>query len=261
MNRYLEALQGLNFAALRRGFQEGPRALGRASRAACVAARPAADRQQALWHESISQIPVVPLDVLLGKRKCEIKLRVMKYEDGMTPYNDSLALLSILVAENPSEVLEIGTYMGHTARAMAENLETATIHTIDLPPDFAAEEDRGNVPPKNDFHLIARRDVGREFKGQACESRIVQHIGDTAVIDFARAGRPTFFFIDGSHTYEYCKNDSEKCLSLCPKGGTFLWHDCYEGQPGVIKLLSEWRAQGRDIVRIAGTGLAYWKPL
>ena len=259
MNRYLEALQGLNFAALRRGFQEGPRAVGRACRAACMAALPVADSQQAHVCEQTSQIPVVPLDDLLGDRKCEIKLRVMKYEDGMTPYHDSLALLSILVAENPSEVLEIGTYMGHTARAMAENLETATIHTIDLPADFSGEQAIGEVLPKNDFHLIARRDVGREFKGQPCEIRIVQHLGDTAVMDFSRVGRPTFFFIDGSHTYEYCKNDSEKCLSLCPKGGTFLWHDCYEGQPGVIKLLSEWRAYGRNISRVQGTGLAYWK--
>jgi Methyltransferase domain len=261
MNRYLEALQGVNLAALRRGFQEGPRALGRASRAACMAAQPAADRQETLVHKQMNQIPVVPLDDLLGDRKCEIRLRVMKYEDGMTPRNDALALLSILVAENPSEVLEIGTYMGHTARAMAENLPTATIHTIDLPPDFSAEQDTGDLPPKNDFHLIARRDVGREFKGQPCESRIVQHIGDTAVMDFSRIGRPTFFFIDGSHTYEYCKSDSEKCRSLCPKGGTFLWHDCYKGHPGVIKLMSEWRAQGRNIVRIQGTGLAYWKSL
>ena len=261
MNRYLEALQGFNLAALRRGLQEGPRALGRASRAACIAAHADADRQRTLAREQISRIPVVALDDLLGDRKCQIRLRVMKYEDGMTPYHDSLALLSILVAEKPSEVLEIGTYMGHTARAMAENLDFATIHTIDLPLDFSAEQGNGDVPPKNDFHLIARRDVGREFKGQPCASRIAQHVGDTAVMDFKQIGRPTFFFIDGSHTYEYCKNDSEKCLSLCPKNGTFLWHDCYEGQPGVIKLLSEWRTQGRNVVRIEGPGLAYWKSI
>ena len=93
MNRYLEALQGFNLAALRRGLQEGPRALGRASRAACMAAQPMADREQTPAHEQLSHIPVVALDDLLGDRKCEIRLRVMKYEDGMTPYHDSLALL------------------------------------------------------------------------------------------------------------------------------------------------------------------------
>jgi hypothetical protein len=98
-------------------------------------------------------------------------------------------------AESPNQVLEIGTYMGHTARAMAENLENATIHAIDLPSDFSASEGVDNHLPKDDYHLIGRRILGREFKGQPCESRIVQHFPDTAVRDFAQIWRPSFFFI------------------------------------------------------------------
>jgi hypothetical protein len=263
MNRYLEASQGFNLAALLRGLKEGPRTLGRASLAAYWGARSAANRHQALIRRQLNQIPVVHLthssNSVLRDRKCQIKLRVMKHEDGMTPYHDAVALLSILVAENPSEVLEIGTYMGHTARAMAENLENATIHTVDLPPDFSAKPGIGDSLPKDQYPLTARRSVGREFKGQPCETRIVQHFGDTAVIDFTRIGQPTFFFIDGSHSYEYCKNDSEKCLALCPRGATFLWHDCNEIHPGIVKFILEWRVLGRNIVRIFGTDLAYWK--
>ena len=258
MNRYLQALQGLNLAALSRGFQEGPRVLGRASWAAFIAARSAANDEQATVRRQLNQIPTVPLTDLLGERQSKIKLRVMKYEDGMLPYRDALALLSILVAEQPREVLEIGTYMGHTARAMAENLETSLIHTIDLPPEFRAEN-ASDLRPKDDFHLIARRIVGREFKGEPCEKRIVQHLGDSALMDFSQIGQPTFFFIDGSHTYEYCKNDSEKCLAICPRGGTFFWHDCDENHPGVVRFMLEWRALSRNIVQIEGTNLAYWK--
>jgi hypothetical protein len=263
MNRYLEAFQGFNLAALLRGLKEGPRTLGRASWAAYRAARSAANRHQALIRRQLNQIPVVHLthssSALLGDRKCQIKLRVMKYEDGMTPYHDAVALLSILVSENPAEVLEIGTHLGHSARAMAENLENATIHTIDLPPDFWVQPASSDSLPKDQFTLTARRIVGREFKGQPCETRIVQHFGDTAVMDFTRFGQPTFFFIDGSHTYEYCRNDSEKCFALCPRGATFLWHDCNEMHPGVVKFILEWRMLGRNIIRIEGTELAYWK--
>lgn len=256
MNRYLEAMMGFNVAALLQGLRRGPRALARASRAACLATRWGPEDAV---REQLAQIPVAYLDGLIGDEKCHVKLRVMKYEVGMMPFRDAIGLLSVLVARKPEQVLEIGTYMGHTARAMAENLETATIHTVDLPPDFSSGGESTGLPPKDDFHLIARRIVGREFKGQPFESRIIQHFGDTALMDFSRIGRPTFFFIDGSHTYEYCRSDSEKCLALCPQGGTFLWHDCNETHPGVIQFILEWRALGRDIVRIHGTDLAYWQ--
>ncbi len=204
-------------------------------------------------------IPEIALDNILADRKPVIRMSVMRYEDGTLPYQDALALLSILVAEAPNEVLEIGTYMGHTTRQMAENLETTTIHTVDLPEDFQQSSDPEQGIPKDDFHLIARRLVGREFREQPCSNRIKQHFADTAKWDFRQAGHPTFFFIDGSHTYEYCKNDSEKCLAACGGRGVFLWHDCDLTHDGVTRFLSEWRRQGRDIRRIAGTAVAYWK--
>ncbi len=157
------------------------------------------------------------------------------------------------------EVLEIGTYMGHTTRQMAENLGTAIIHTVDLPQNFSVERDPEQNFPKEDVDLIARRVVGRDFNGHPCASRIKQHFADTARWDFHEAGQPTFFFIDGTHTYEYCKNDSEKCFELCGGRGVFLWHDCNETHPGVVRFISEWRRQGKDIKRIAGTSIAYWK--
>jgi hypothetical protein len=155
--------------------------------------------------------------------------------------------------------LEIGTFMGHTTRQIAENLSTATVHTVDLPEDFSAEHDPEQSIPKDDFHLIARRIVGREFKAHPCGDRIKQHFADTAKWDFREAGQPTFFFIDGSHTYEYCKSDSERCFELSQGRGVFLWHDCDDAHPGVIRFISEWRQLGRDVRRISGTPIAYWK--
>ncbi len=204
-------------------------------------------------------IPEIGLGDILADRKPLIRLSVMRYEDGMLPSDQAMALLALLVAEAPGEVLEIGTFMGHTTRQMAENLPAATVHTVDLPEDFSAEHDPEQSIPKDDFHLIARRMVGREFKMHPCENRIKQHFADTAGWDFREAGHPTFFFIDGSHTYEYCKSDSEKCFELCKGAGVFLWHDCDDTHPGVVRFLSEWRQLGRDIRRISGTPLAYWK--
>jgi hypothetical protein len=250
---------GLNGASIVRGLRLGYQEFVRGCFASLCAAHPFEDRTNNRLEKELNTIPEISLDEILGVRKTSIRLAVQKYEGGMLPTHEAMALLSILTAENPKEVLEIGTFMGHTTRAMAENLPGSLIHTVDLPPDFSKDKDLNDGPPKDDFHLIAQRVVGREYKGQPVESHIRQHFGDTAVINFQELGKPDFFFIDGSHTYEYCKQDSEKCFALCQRAGTFLWHDCDTGHPGVIQFVKEWRGLGRSIVRIEGTTLAYWK--
>ena len=209
--------------------------------------------------DALARIPEVDLEEILGTRQPAIAMTVMPYENGILPNYDLMALLSILVAESPREVLEIGTFMGHTTRQMAENLPTGKFHTVDLPEDFSPTRDPDQKLPKDDLHLIERRVVGREYKGRPCANRITQHFADTANWNFAEAGQPTFFFIDGAHTYEYCLSDSEKCFQLAGGRGVFLWHDCDDGHPGVLQSLNEWRSRGRDIKRITGTCIAYWK--
>jgi hypothetical protein len=259
IKKLFQFLLGFNGASVIRGLRLGITELINGAFASFAAAHPLQGGICNQILKELKSIPEISLSEILGTRKVTVKLNVQRYEDGMLPPNEAMALLSILVAENPKEVLEIGTFMGHTTKSMAENLNNSIIRTIDLPPDYSPQQDNKEVPPKDDFHLIALRVVGREFKGNEVEQRIRQHFGDTAAINFAELGRPTFFFIDGSHTYEYCRQDSEKCFALCGGIGSFLWHDCDVSHPGVIKFISEWRALGRNIVRIEGTPIAYWK--
>lgn len=248
----MRALLGVNLASLGTLLRSGPRRFARACTLSWLGARNTPS-------DDLARIPEISVGEIVGKRKPVIQMPVTQYEDGMLPNHELLALLAILVAESPKEVLEIGTFMGHTTRQMADNLPAGVVHTVDLPEDFAPESDPDRTLPKDDFHLIQKRTVGREYKGSPCASRVRQHFGDSASWDFSQAGQPTFFFIDGSHTYEYCKSDSEKCFALCGGRGVFLWHDCDDGHPGVTQFVNEWRAMGRDLRRIAGTAIAYWK--
>jgi hypothetical protein len=251
-NRFTQFAFGLNALAVLRGIRGGPSEVARASKRAFAAAAE-------VPVVSAYDIPEISLGEILGVRKPVIKLAVARYEDGMLPSDQAMALLAILVAEHPSTVLEIGTFMGHTTRQMAENLPSAIINTVDLPESFGADDNVPGEMPKDDFHLIKARRVGQEFRDTPEAARIRQHFGDTATWDFTTAGKPTFFFIDGSHTYEYCKSDSQKAYAACGGKGVFLWHDCDVVHPGVERFVSEWRVLGRDIRRIAGTPLAYWK--
>jgi hypothetical protein len=210
------------------------------------------------WFSLAASIPEISLDTILGPAKAEIHLTIQRYEDGMLPTHQAIALLTVAVTSAPKVVLEIGTFMGHTTRQFAANLPGAIIHTVDLPLDFSPNQDPGQLE-KDDAHLIAKREVGREFRRTLYEARIRQHLVDTATWDFKDAAGATLFFIDGSHTYDYCKHDSERCYELCQGKGVFLWHDCDETHPGVAKVLLEWRKLGRDVRRIKGTPIAYWK--
>jgi hypothetical protein len=259
MNKFVQFLSGLNLASVVRGCRFGFGEFVNASIASNSLIHPRQDRKEKLFKETLKSIPEVSLDEIIGDRKIQIKLTMQKHEDGMMWAEEAQALLSILVMENPKEVLEIGTFMGHTTRRMAENLAEGVIHTVDLPPDYSTSEPSAGLPPKDDFHLIKRRVVGREFKGQECEKRIIQHFADTALLDFKTLGQPTFFFIDGSHTYEYCKQDTEKCFALTGGKGTFFWHDCDQWHPEVVQYIADLRKTGKNVVRIKGTYLAYWK--
>jgi len=266
MRKTLKFIAGLNLASIIHGVRLGLCELIYAGLASFSAAYPFENQASLERRKVRAKLDLIPcvsigdvLDRVLFEKRNSLRLELIRYEDGKLPIHDALALLAVLVAESPKEVLEIGTFMGHTTKAMADNLPNAVIHTVDLPPDFSEIEQPDNNMPKDDFHLIHRRVVGREFKGKEVELHIKQHFGDTAKMNFQEFGKPTFFFIDGSHTYEYCKQDSENCYALCDGAGTFFWHDCDEGHPGVVQFISEWRATGRNICRIAGTSLAYWK--
>ncbi len=252
MNEIKKIFFGFNLISLRHLLHGKPLQFLAATKSAYIAAHAGTSFELTL-------IPELSLYEILAHREPIIRLCMMQYEDGSLPNEQAMVLLSILVAESPDVVLEIGTYMGHTTRQMAENLPNAIIHTVDLPESFSMENDDKSPLPMDDFHLIKSRVVGRKFRGLTCANRIIQHFVDTASWNFCLSGSPTFFFIDGSHTYEYCKNDSEKCFSLCDGHGIFLWHDCDTGHPGVVKLIREWRGQGRNIYRISGTPFAYWK--
>ena len=254
MGKATDAILGTSPASLIRGVRRGLKEFK-------LVTNETTARIQPLESTGLASIPTRTLDELIGKRKATITIDLQAYETGMLPWRESVALLSLITLAQPRAVLEIGTFMGYTALAIAQNLPDAIIHTLDLPLDFKSEVDPVTGIPKDDFHLIETRKPGREFLNTPEAARIRQHFGDSATWDYTKAVGANCFFIDGSHTYEYCQIDSEKCYELCGGKGLFLWHDCDDSHPGVVRFLNEWRQQGREIVRVKETALAYWNSL
>jgi hypothetical protein len=208
----------------------------------------------------LGRVPVAPLSSFGGVPDIvQLDLRYVDV-DGSTPYRDLIAILSLAKNQNPRAALEFGTYFGSTTANLSLNLPEATIHTIDLPEDLSEATALVEGKPVNDLHLIKGRQLGKSFRGTAAEQRIVQHLGDTATYDYSLIQGPvSFFLIDGSHTYEYARSDTLRSFALARNECSFLWHDCDEYTPGVLKWLLEMVDAGLPVVRIQNTSLACMK--
>lgn len=156
-------------------------------------------------------------------------------------------LLAIAKHLKPKRILEIGTWNGNTSLNLAANTD-ATIVTMDLPPDFRAEEDRVSLLyPKAKLNLTGRKELGRQFKGDRLGSRIHQVYGDSARIDWGQLEGPFgLIFIDGCHDYSYVQSDTKNALAHVENGGAICWHD-YRMIADVSRVVDEVARNARDL--------------
>ena len=210
---------------------------------------------------TLKQLQTLPS---IDLREVVPKLPVIRFDSGYSHTDGSLftkelvVLLALLIDWKPEIILEIGTFCGSTTRALALNAPGATVHTVDLPLNFDLASEPLEGMPKDDFHLIKARRVGKAFVSTPEEKQIAQHFADTAKWNFLPAKGASFFFIDGAHTYEYARNDTEKCFSIAATQARFVWHDVDDLHPGVIRYLHELAGSGRAIRRINETALAFF---
>lgn len=167
----------------------------------------------------------------------------------------SLCLLCRLL--QPKVVFEIGTLRGFTAAQMAMNTPAeSVIYTLDLPP-------RGKpsltTTPTDDVHIrMANEGLGYCFDNTEAAAKIRPLLGDSATFDFSPfRGSVDLFFIDGAHSYEFVKSDTENALPCCHPGSVVVWHDFGRaGVNGVSRRVLE-IARSRKVYSIPGGSLAY----
>jgi predicted O-methyltransferase YrrM len=169
---------------------------------------------------------------------------------------DELAFMCALAHKNkPLIVLEIGTFDGNTTLQLALNTPPETkILTLDLP---TATESKAGNDPADDKYIESSRRLSCRFLASTVSHKITQCYGDSTTYDFANFtgdGRPQFIFIDGGHSYQCVRNDSEKALAILDQNGIIVWHDYTAEWPGVFTYLVELSSK-LPLVHIAGTSL------
>jgi tRNA A58 N-methylase Trm61 len=162
-----------------------------------------------------------------------------------------LASLSHLVKAR--RVFEFGTYKGVSTTQLALNIgEDGMVFTLDLPEDHPAY----SLPiPKPEERQIAAEGGKGILIPRDLLNRVTFLRSDSASFDeTAYLGTIDLVFVDGAHSYEYVKNDTEKGWRMLRSGGVLAWHDCNAQHRDVVRYIKKC---GFDTKLVSGTAIAY----
>jgi hypothetical protein len=175
--------------------------------------------------EPVPKIPSIGIEEICSG-KAPITVLAPELESGGISPLELICMDTIVAHFKPERIFEIGTFNGRTTLNLAANsAERSTIFSLDLP--LCETVSTSLQPHPWDRTFVAERESGRYFRNRAYAGKIQQLYGDSATFDYRPyAETIDLVFIDGSHSYDYVMNDSEKVLALLKNGnGILIWHD------------------------------------
>lgn len=168
-------------------------------------------------------------------------------------------LAAVCSTTKPKCIVEFGTYLGAGTLTMGLNCE-ARILTLDLPDEATGDDvDTLNV---TDRRLVAYRQhrTGSRYKSHPIEDRITELRCDSRTVDLSKhASSVDLCLIDGGHSLECVRSDTENALRVLSPGGIILWDDYFWLYPDVVSYLEEFSKTHEGMVRIRETGLVGWQ--
>jgi predicted O-methyltransferase YrrM len=179
------------------------------------------------------------LNLVGGETATSVKMHSSLRGNGSGSIAEMAAIATITAAKRPSRILEFGTFDGASTWHLFENApDNCTLTTLDLPGGAQSE---GSTDLGLQGAAGARPFLPRDPRVRLVEIDSRQWIPDTSDVDLC--------FIDGGHSYECVRNDTEKALQVMREDGVILWHDAawkHDGY-GVYRYLNELRSKGHNI--------------
>jgi hypothetical protein len=243
---------------------------GQTALSVAVPVRSRLRRTMVFGESARSTLPWTRLDSLIPPTLADsatVTLRALHTAHHNCSFHELATLAVISKWMAPRKALEIGTFDGRSALAIAANLpEGGHLWTMNLPPDFGGEnkDDLGV-----DAKLAFKVESGYRFKNSPEAARITQVFGDSTTYDFNQllqaggcaggGGGPfQYIFIDGGHEESIVLKDTQSALSIVDRtSGVILWHDA--PRFGVRPALKKLRGEGHPISLILGTTIAMMK--
>ncbi|WNV09173.1 FkbM family methyltransferase [Tardiphaga sp. 709] len=155
----------------------------------------------------------------------------------------------------PKRHLEFGTWQGFGATLCADACD-AEIWTLNLPEGERSQS--GEMVYSSGQDASDSGDmIGWMYRAAGHGARVHQILADSQQWDTSgfEAGFFDSVLVDGGHTPDVVKNDTEKSLPLLRSGGMMLWHDFCPDQDTVEAL-----SASRGVVTGVTENLAAWAP-
>jgi len=184
----------------------------------------------------------------------------MGVDDDTKTRPDEVRVLCALAAQTRGNLLEIGTNRGRTTRALAKQSAPRLVYAVDFIPPVCesamAREQVNEIPTMETVCLHARN-----------LPNVHLSLLDSKTFDYA-GKNIGFVFIDGNHTLEGVRADTELALAAMRDGQTafpfiIAWHDYYDDRPvdscfvRVRQYLDETFSEHWPVKHVTGTAVAY----
>lgn len=157
-----------------------------------------------------------------------VKSNVFNTDSKVTRPMETQILSALVCYFAPKEIFEIGTYNGFTTYHFALNSsDDCKIYTLDLPSGFNANGLKGySYDDLMVVELSMKYAQNRIFHKYSEKVKINELFGDSSSFDFSPyVGRMDLVFIDGNHSYDFVKSDTENALKMLSDNGIIIWHD------------------------------------
>ena len=143
---------------------------------------------------------------------------------------EGAALAALIQLSKAKRVFEFGTYKGVSTTQLALNLPVdGIVYTLDLPEDHPIYLEYSRLASETGMKILVPEDVVSKVQFLKSDSAEFDTTPYRNSIDLV--------FVDGYHSYEYVKNDTEKGWEMLRPGGIIAWHDCVPDRPEIIRYL------------------------
>jgi predicted O-methyltransferase YrrM len=173
-------------------------------------------------------------------------------------------VLSLVAANVPvGKMLDIGTYLGHSAARMAVNSPRSHIYTVNIHPDDLRDSGKliTGVPTVEEIGSFYRQKNLKNIQQVFANTKTWNPPEEVNNLSLA--------YIDGCHDKEFVYSDTKLIIDRVISGGFILWHDCSpiycknfhwidEAMQGIERLIREEIIKGY-VLNVRNSWIGIWK--